>query len=180
MNAVRPGPGVQEIFTSMRRGKLVTIHAVLAVRTHGISEGAALPKERCSKIHVVVTRTILAGMELKKLLNVRVTYSITVPYAAATVHVEVAVPNYFPESQNVVPLPVASRNHNAQPQRILYSCRTPAMVNISTSVSTVFCLAIVVPCNSDGTQTRTPVTKHTVLKHETFPLYDGPKRFSLH
>jgi hypothetical protein len=114
------------------------------------------------KIHVVATRTICAEMVLKNWISVRMVYFITVPYGAATNCAAAIVPNYLPESLNVVPLPVASQNHNVQTRRIPYSCRTPATASFSTRVLTVFDRAVAALCNIAGTSIRIPAMKHFV------------------
>jgi hypothetical protein len=77
-----------------------------------ISQNVAVLKEMCLKTHAVATCTIPATMVLRNFLIVRTVYSITVPYGAATDRPVTIVPNYLPESLNVVTLQVASQNHN--------------------------------------------------------------------
>jgi len=140
----------------------VITHAQLAVRIQRISENVALLMGRCLKIHVVATCTISAGMVLRNLLSVRMVYSITVPYGAATNRAAAIVPNYLQESLNVVPLQVASQNHNVQTQRILYTCRTRATASFSTRALTVFDHAVAVLCNIAGSSIRIPARQHLV------------------
>jgi hypothetical protein len=85
-----------------------------------------------------------------------------VPYGAATNRAAAIVPNYWPESLNVVPLQVASQNHNVQTQRILYSSRTRATASFSTRVLTVFDHAVAALYNVAGTSIRIPATKYLV------------------
>ena len=162
MTAVRNGPGVQGIFTSTKWHSHVITHAQLAVRIQRISENVALQKGRCLKIHVVATCTVSVGVVLRNLLSVRMVYSITVPNGAATNRVAAIVPVYLPESLNVVPLPVASQNHNVQTQRILYSCLARVTASFSTRVLTVFDHAVAALCNIAGTSIWIAATKHLV------------------
>ena len=169
MTAIRCGPGVQENFTSLKWHSHVITQAELAVRIQRISQNVALLKGMCLKIRAVATCTLSAGMVLRNLLSVRMVYSITVPCGAATDRAAAIMPNYLPEILNVVPLQVASQNHNVQTQRIPYSCRTRATASFSTRVLTVFDRAVAALCNIAGTSILIPATECLVtLRQEIY------------